>query len=182
MKTYLRLFAAAAFMVLPAVAFAQTDAHHPDTGGAAAAVPAPAPGAPAPMTGDLPAQCAAMMPMMQQMMQMMTMMEGQAGMQTQGGMMQGMPMGAAGMSDATKGYMSAMSMMDAPMMAGVQAGDPDVAFVRAMIPHHQGAIEMAKVVLQYGKDDKVKEWANQIIKAQETEIVAMQDWLKQHGQ
>ena len=172
MKMHLRLFAAAAFAILPAAAFAQADEHHPGTGDAPAAV-APAP---APMTGNLPAQCAAMMPMMQQMMTMMAMMQGQ------GGMMQGMPMAAAGMSDATKGYIAAMSMMDAPMMLGAQAGDPDVAFVKAMIPHHQGAIEMAKVVLQYGRDDKVKEWASQIIKAQEAEIAQMQAWLKEHGQ
>jgi uncharacterized protein (DUF305 family) len=66
------------------------------------------------------------------------------------------------------------------------AGDantrPDIAFVKGMIPHHQGAIDMAKVVLQYGKDDTVKAWANQIIAAQEKEIAEMQDWLKTHGE
>ena len=86
------------------------------------------------------------------------------------------------MSDASKAYMNAMRMMDGPMMQGAQAADPDVAFVRAMIPHHQGAIDMARAVLKYGKDARVKEWANQIIKAQEAEIAAMQDWLKQRPQ
>jgi len=167
MKTHLRLIVAAALLILPGAALAQTDEHHPAEGGAAAATPAPT---------ALPAQCAAMMPMMQQMMGMMAMMQGQ------GGMMPGMPMAAAGMSDASKAYMDAMRMMDGPMMQGAQLGDPDVAFVRAMIPHHQGAIDMAQAVLKYGKDDRVKEWANQIIKAQEAEIAAMQDWLKQHGQ
>ena len=167
MKTHLRLIVAAALMILPGAALAQTDEHHPAEGGAAAAAPAPT---------ALPAQCAAIMPMMQQMMGMMAMMQGQ------GGMMPGMPMAAAGMSDASKAYMDAMRMMDGPMMQGAQLADPDVAFVRAMIPHHQGAIDMAQAVLTYGKDDRVKEWANQIIKAQEAEIVAMRDWLKQHGQ
>jgi uncharacterized protein (DUF305 family) len=162
MKTLSRICAVAAFAILPAAAFAQADDHHPDEGAPAASSPAPA---------GLPAQCAAMMPMMQQMMEMMSMMQGQ-------GMMQGMPKGGGIMSDATKAYMKAMSMMDAPMMMGAQESDPDIAFVKAMIPHHQGAIDMAKAVLQYGKDDKVKQWANDIIKAQEAEIAQMQDWLK----
>ena len=166
MKTHLISIAAAAFFILPGVALAQTEEHHPDTDAPIVAA------APAPMAGGLPEQCMAMMPMMQQMMQMMM----------QGGMMQGMPTGAAGMSDASQAYMNAMRMMDGPMMQGAQAADPDVAFVRAMIPHHEGAIAMARAVLEYGKDDRVKEWANQIIAAQEAEIAAMQDWLKQHGQ
>jgi hypothetical protein len=173
MKTHLRLIVAAALMILPGAVLAQADEHHPAEGGAAAVAPAPVP---APMTGGMPEQCMAMMPMMQQMMQMMTMMQGQ------GGMMQGMPMAAAGMSDATQAYMNAMRMMDGPMMQGAQIADPDVAFVRSMIPHHQGAIDMARAVLKYGEDERVKEWANQIIMAQEAEIAAMQDWLKQRGQ
>jgi uncharacterized protein (DUF305 family) len=78
--------------------------------------------------------------------------------------------------------MEAMKKMDMPMMQAVQASDPDVAFVRGMIPHHQGAIDMAHAVLQYGKDERVKAWANQIIKAQEAEIAEMQEWLKQRPQ
>jgi uncharacterized protein (DUF305 family) len=139
------------------------------------------------MTGNLPEQCTNLMPMMQQMMpmmqQMMQMMQGMpggtAGMPMGGA---GMPMGGASMSEASKAYLDAMRKMDAPMMAAAEASDPDVAFVRAMIPHHQGAIDMARVVLQYGKDDRVKEWANQIIKAQEAEIAEEQEWLKQRAQ
>jgi uncharacterized protein (DUF305 family) len=128
-----------------------------------------------------------MMQMMQQMMPMMQQMMGAMhGGMPHGGMPPGigaMPdMSGPGMSDAGKAYMGAMSMMNAPMMQAMQNGDPDVAFVEAMIPHHQGAIAMAKAVLQYGKDDKVKEWANQIIKAQEAEIAEMQAWLKGHAQ
>jgi uncharacterized protein (DUF305 family) len=99
----------------------------------------------------------------------------------QGGMMQDMPMDTAGMSDAAKAYMEAMKRMDGPMMQGIQASNPDVAFVQAMIPHHQGAIDMARAVLQFGKDDQVKAWANQVITAQQAEIDAMREWLKQHA-
>jgi len=129
-----------------------------------------------------------MMPMMQQMMQGGMMQSGQGG-GMQGGMMQGgqggmmnaTPMDTTKMSEASRNYMQAMKQMDGPMMQGIQADDPDVAFVQAMIPHHQGAIDMARAVLQFGKDDQVKVWANQIIAAQQAEIVAMQKWLKQHA-
>ena len=51
----------------------------------------------------------------------------------------------------------------------------------ASIPHHQGAIDMARVVLQYGKDEKVKSWANDVIREQQHEIGEMEEWLKKHG-
>ena len=161
-------------MILPGTALAQTDAHHPEAGASSTAPTTPAP---APMTGNLPGQCTNMMPMMQQMMpmmqQMMQMMQGMPGGAA------GMPMGGASMSEAGKAYLDAMRKMDAPMIAAAEASDPDVAFVRAMIPHHQGAIDMARAVLQYGKDERVKEWANQLIKAQQAEIAEEQEWLTQ---
>ena len=152
-------------MILPGTALSQTDEHHPE-----AAVTPPPSGtpSPAPIIGGMPEQCMAMMPMMQQMMGMM-----------QGGMMGG---NMGGMSDASKAYMEAMRKMDGPMMTALQVSDPDVAFVSAMIPHHQGAIDMAKAVLAHGKDEQVKAWAGQIIKAQEAEIAEMQAWLKEHPQ
>src|SRR5687767_1569270 len=108
-RIHVRMIFFAALMVLPGTALAQTDQHHVES-----------------TTGPLPQQCADMMPMMQQMMQMM-----------QGGMGQGMPMSPEGMSEAGKAYMEAMKKMDMPMMQAAQASDPDVAFVRGMIPHHQ---------------------------------------------
>ena len=57
----------------------------------------------------------------------------------------------------------------------------DLAFIDAMIPHHQSAIDMARIVLQHGKDDQAKKWANDVIREQEREIAEMQDWLKKRG-
>jgi hypothetical protein len=56
-------------------------------------------------------------------------------------------------------------------------GNPDVDFAQGMIPHHQGAIDMAKVVLKYGKDPELKKLAEDIIKAQDSEIAFMKGWL-----
>jgi uncharacterized protein (DUF305 family) len=66
-------------------------------------------------------------------------------------------------------------------MAIKYSGDADADFVRGMIPHHQGAIDMAKVELQYGKDPELKKMAEDIIKAQEAEIETMKAWLKKNG-
>ncbi len=61
-------------------------------------------------------------------------------------------------------------------------GNADVDFVKGMIPHHQGAVDMAKTVLAFGKDPDVRKLAEEIIKAQETEIALMNEWLKRRGQ
>ncbi len=62
-------------------------------------------------------------------------------------------------------------------MAAVDA-DPDVAFMQGMLAHHKGAVEMSRVALKYGTDEKVKELATRIIEAQQGEIEEMERWLR----
>lgn len=76
-------------------------------------------------------------------------------------------------------YATVMDKMHKDMMIK-PTGNADVDFMKGMIPHHQGAIDMARVVLEKGNDPEVRDLAKEIIKAQEEEISFMQDWLKKH--
>src|SRR4029077_7630316 len=72
-----------------------------------------------------------------------------------------------------------MHKMHMAMAAIERSGNSDVDFVRLMIPHHQGAIDMAKIQLLYGKDPQMRRLAQEIITDQQLEIELMQRWLKQ---
>jgi Domain of unknown function (DUF305) len=62
-------------------------------------------------------------------------------------------------------------MMDGMSIA--PAGDVDRDFVAMMVPHHQGAIDMAQAELRYGRNEQLHRIAQEIIVEQQQEIVAM---------
>ncbi len=83
-------------------------------------------------------------------------------------------------SASTKAFEAVAKKMHGDMAVDY-TGNADVDFVRGMIPHHQGAVDMAKVQLEYGKDPEIRKLAEEVIKAQEAEIAMMKEWLKSKG-
>lgn len=72
----------------------------------------------------------------------------------------------------------AMQAMGAAMDAAPMTGDPDRDFLAMMIPHHQGAIDMAELVLVHGRDPLTRALAGEIIASQGAEIASMQARLR----
>ncbi|OQW54704.1 DUF305 domain-containing protein [Candidatus Raskinella chloraquaticus] len=83
-------------------------------------------------------------------------------------------------SPASKAFRQANDKMHAEMNVPL-TGNADVDFARGMIPHHQGAIDMAKIVLTYGKDPELRKLAEAVIAAQDSEIAFMKAWLAKNG-
>ena len=88
---------------------------------------------------------------------------------------------AASADPAAAAYLAAAERMHRDMAIEL-SGDPDVDFARGMIPHHQGAIDMAQVVLDYGQDPEIRVLAEAVIAAQEQEIAFLRGWLAARGQ
>jgi uncharacterized protein (DUF305 family) len=72
---------------------------------------------------------------------------------------------------------ASMKQMDRDMTSAPMDGEADHDFATMMIPHHSGAIDMAKAELRYGKDPVMRRLAQEILVDQQSEIDAMRLWL-----
>jgi uncharacterized protein (DUF305 family) len=77
--------------------------------------------------------------------------------------------------------MAAMEEMMSTMQGMESSGDPDMDFSMMMIPHHQSAIDMAKVQLELGDDPEMRAMAERVIEAQEKEIEELKAWQAENG-
>jgi uncharacterized protein (DUF305 family) len=88
---------------------------------------------------------------------------------------------AASSGPAWSELQHSMGLMHEVLSSLKSTGNNDKDFVRLMLPHHQGAIDMAKTELMHGQDPQMRRLAQEIITDQQSEIKLMQLWLKQHG-
>lgn len=96
------------------------------------------------------------------------------------GMMQSSMQGMQ-MTETQKGLHQAMMNMNGPMMQGMMAKDADVAWICSMIPHHQGAIAMARAGLLGADNAESKKLAEETIQSNEKELKKLIAWVEKHA-
>ena len=99
-------------------------------------------------------------------------------------MMESMGMGSmdlAAMPEHVQENMRRMMISMPAMHDGMMNEDADVAFACGMIAHHQGAIDMAQVLIEHGDDPQMIELAGKIIAAQVDEMEQMRTWLEENA-
>lgn len=84
-------------------------------------------------------------------------------------------------SQFTQDMDASMKEMDHDMSVAPMDGNADHDFAAMMIPHHQGAVEMAKAELSHGRDPTMRRLAEEIIADQKSEIDLMNLWIKEHA-
>ena len=89
------------------------------------------------------------------------------------------PLQAFAQDGAMDSYKKSMEKMNADMQQGMDP-DPTKAWVKMMIAHHQGAIDMNKIVLKETKDPEIRKMAEKTTGEQEAEIKKLQGWLSKH--
>jgi len=82
-----------------------------------------------------------------------------------------------GSNEFGSGMQAGMAVMMKDMETAPMTGDPDKDFLAMMIPHHEGAVEMARLVLVHGRDPLVRRLAEELIASQTVEIQAMKERL-----
>lgn len=87
---------------------------------------------------------------------------------------------AAG-SPATDAYRAANLAMHEAMDLKF-TGNADIDFARGMIGHHEGAIDMARIVLEHGEDPELRQLAEEVIATQEEEIAFLRQWIAENAQ
>ncbi|WP_085557599.1 CopM family metallochaperone [Azospirillum agricola] len=95
---------------------------------------------------------------------------------------QGMTHGQSAKPNAagSQAMMDTMHTMQQTMMAQPMTGDPDHDFATMMRAHHQGAIDMARIELEQGKDAELKKMARKVVEDQTKEIKQLDKWLDRH--
>jgi uncharacterized protein (DUF305 family) len=90
--------------------------------------------------------------------------------------MKGTPPGEAA---STTAFRKAAERMHADM-GDRYTGDADLDFARGMVPHHQGAVDMARIEIEHGRDPAMRDLASRVVETQESEIALMRRWIAAH--